>query len=203
MYSFNEVLGISADGFKAKRAIMIANQTTTAAARERLFFALWPDPATRAALEGLQSAVSGVVMPPAKLHLTMAFLGQRPQAEWGALQALLAALPAAAPTLELDCWGYFSGQRIAWAGMRAPPPALLALRAELMRALAAARLAPAFEHDRFRPHVTLARKADAAPLAPFAPIRWHAGQLVLAASPAAGGGYRVLATRRLAPDRDD
>lgn len=180
---------------------MIANrtdQTTTTAARERLFFALWPDPATRAALARLQSGVSGIPTAPAKLHLTMAFLGQRPQAEWAALQALLETVTAGAPTLELDCGGYFSTQRIAWAGMRAPPPALLALRAELMGALDAARLAPAFEHDRFRPHVTLARKADAAPPMPFAPNHWQSGQLVLAASPAAGG-YRILATRQLEP----
>ncbi|MEC5163781.1 MULTISPECIES: RNA 2',3'-cyclic phosphodiesterase [unclassified Janthinobacterium] len=171
---------------------------TTATRQHRLFFALWPDPATRAALARLQQGVAGKPSAPAKLHLTMAFLGQRPDADLAPLCAILQAVAAPAMTLELDCYGHFSGQRIAWAGMGAPPAALLALRAELMRLLAQAGFAPEFEHDRFRPHVTLARKAPApaAPPPAFAPLRWRADELVLAAS-TGPDGYHVIGARRL------
>ncbi len=169
----------------------------TATGQHRLFFALWPDPATRAALARLQQGLAGSPTAPQKLHLTMAFLGQRADADLAALGAILAQVPARAMTLELDCVGHFSGQRIAWAGMQAPPAALLALRAELMRLLAAGGFAPQFEQDRFRPHVTLARKAPAPAGSVFAPLRWRADELVLAASPGADGGYRIVGSRKL------
>src|SRR5437667_76833 len=44
----------------------------------RLFYALWPDAATRAALTRLQLAVRGRNMRPENFHLTLAFLGEQP-----------------------------------------------------------------------------------------------------------------------------
>jgi 2'-5' RNA ligase len=168
-----------------------------ALARQRLFFALWPDPATRAALLRRQAGVHGTATAPDQLHLTLAFLGWQPAAALPALRALLEQVPAAPLALELDTWGHFGGPRIAWAGMRAAPPALLALQAELVRRLTAQQLLPP-QSAPFRPHVTLARHADAAPTAPFAPLRWLAGEMVLAESSGTGAPYRMVATRRLA-----
>ncbi len=182
-------------------AVIIANpgeEMATATRRPRLFFALWPDPATRAALARLQTGLAGRPLAAHKLHLTMAFLGQRGAADLAPLGAILARVEAAAATLEFDRLDYFSGQRIAWAGMGTAPPALAELRAALMRELAAEGYAPAFERDRFRPHVTLARQAP--PLAPaaIAPLRWRADALVLAASEGNEAPYRILAARKLA-----
>lgn len=169
----------------------------TALAQQRLFFALWPDPATRAALLRLQQGVSGAATAPDQLHLTLAFLGWQPAAALPALRALLEQVPAAPLALELDTWGHFRGPRIAWAGMRAAPPALLALREELVQRLTAQQLLPP-QSAPFRPHVTLARHAEAAPAAPFAPLRWLADELVLAESCGTTGAYRIVAARRLA-----
>lgn len=169
----------------------------TAVERHRLFFALWPDPATRAALARLQHGVRGAATAPDKLHLTLAFLGWQPAAALPALRALLEQVPAAPMTLQLDTGGHFSGPRIAWVGMRSAPPALLALREELMRRLTEQQLLPP-QTAPFRPHVTLARRADAGPAAPFAPLRWLAGDMVLAESSGTAGPYRIVAARRLA-----
>lgn len=163
----------------------------------RLFYGLWPDAATRAAFAALQADVGGTPSRPGKLHLTMAFLGQRDAREVPALQAILDEVPASAMTLCFDHFSFFSKAQLSWAALRETPPTLLALRAQLMQRLACAGLASAFEHDRFTPHVTLARKAGPPPKAPFAPLVWQARQLVLVESVKSSGDYHILASREL------
>lgn len=179
---------------------MIANHGSdmkNLSAQSRLFYGLWPDPATRSALAALQAAVGGTPSRPDKLHLTMAFLGQRAASDLPMLTSILQTLPAQAMHLCFDHYSHFPKAELSWAALRQAPPELLALRAQLMAQLAAAGLAPAFEHDRFTPHVTLARKAGPPPAAPFAPVTWHATQLVLVESVKSSGDYHVLASREL------
>lgn len=165
----------------------------------RLFYALWPDAATRTALAAWQASLGGKPTRADKLHLTLAFLGQRPAGELPALLALLDTLPARAMALEFDHVGHFPRLAIAWAGLRQPSPALLALRTACMGTLAAQSLAPRFEHDRFTPHVTLARQAPPLPQAQaYAPVLWQASELVLVESLKSSGDYRILARRTLA-----
>ena len=180
---------------------MIANHGSdmkNLSAQPRLFYALWPGPATRGALAALQAAVGGTPSRSDKLHLTMAFLGQREADELPMLKTILATLPARAMTLVFDHYRQFPKAELSWAALRHVPPELLELRAQLMAALAAAGLAPAFEHDRFTPHVTLARKAGPPPAQPFVPVSWHATQLVLVESVKSNGDYHLLASRELA-----
>lgn len=166
---------------------MIAKQPA-----HKLFFALWPDAATRQALVRLQQPVHGRLIPPDKLHLTMAFLGQQPAEALPALQAILAASTMPALELHIDCYGYFTRPRIAWAGMTAPPEALLAAQAELMARLEAAGFSAA-THGAFKPHVTLAREANEAPaLFGAAPVVWKVGGLALVES-MPDGAYVPLA----------
>lgn len=165
--------------------------------QHRLFFALWPDPATRLALTRLQGALGGKPTPAEKLHLTLAFLGLQPDGALPALHRLLESVPARPMRLQLDAYGHFHGPRIAWAGMRDAPPALLALHDALMEEVAALGLLLP-DRSGFRPHVTLARNAVAAPATPFAPLPWLANEMVLVESSSATGRYQVLAARRLA-----
>ena len=97
---------------------MIAKQPA-----HKLFFALWPDEAARQAMVRLQQPVRGRLIPPEKLHLTMAFLGQQPAEALPLLLDILHAVELPPLTLEIDCYGYFKRPQIAWAGMRGPPPA--------------------------------------------------------------------------------
>ena len=136
---------------------MIAKQPA-----HKLFFALWPDAAARQAMACLQQPLRGRLIPPEKLHLTMAFLGQQPADALPALRAILHDAQVPPLSLEIDCYGYFRRPRIAWAGMRAPPPALLAAQADLMARLETAGFSAA-THGEFKPHVTLAREAPDAP----------------------------------------
>lgn len=168
----------------------------------RLFFALWPDEATRSALAGLlPPGQSGAGRPtaPENLHLTLAFLGMQPAQVLPALEQVLQAIAFPELRLQLDRYGYFQRARIAWLGMKQPPPALL----QLQRELSAAVMQCGIGHDResaFRPHVTLARNAPAAPRGREPEIVWQAPQLALVQSTTTPRGpiYQVLAQR--APD---
>lgn len=169
---------------------MIANPLPEQPDR-KLFFALWPDARTRAALTRLQEPVAGRLTPPDKLHLTMAFLGPQPISRVPALLDILAGIALPPMRLQLDCYGYFTRPRIAWAGMRDVPRPLLDVQGALMRRLEEQGFSPA-THSEFRPHVTLAREAKAAPPQDVTePVLWEVKELALVES-TAGGLYLPL-----------
>jgi RNA 2',3'-cyclic 3'-phosphodiesterase len=164
----------------------------------RLFFALWPDDAARSALSALQTSVHGRLVQYENLHLTLAFLGQQPVALLPALKDVLAHVPAAPLQMTMDRIGYFSRNRVAWAGMHEAPDALLALQRELTHALQRHAVALRQEPG-FKPHVTLARDAASPVDLVFEPVVWHAHEIALVQSMTDGNGtrYTVLASRAL------
>jgi 2'-5' RNA ligase len=162
----------------------------------RLFYALWPDDAARAALFALQSQLSGgKPVPSANLHLTLAFLGQQSADLLPALRALPARWADFACELQFDTLGYFRRPKIAWAGMRVAPSALIALQKEVVSALETEGIVLPGEHDNFVPHVSLMRDAVAPSIGEIAPVAWRARGVVLVESvPQPGGSqYRILA----------
>ncbi len=161
----------------------------------KLFFALWPDDAARQALLRLQTPVRGRLIPPERLHLTMAFLGQQPAEALPVLLDILQATHVPPLQLTVDCYGYFKRPRIAWAGMSVVPAGLLAAQAELMARLEAAGFNAA-THGEFKPHITLAREAKEAPAGFSAePVVWDVRRLALVES-MADGRYLPLAENR-------
>jgi RNA 2',3'-cyclic 3'-phosphodiesterase len=164
----------------------------------RLFFALWPDDETRTSLMELQQSMQGRRIPYSNLHLTLAFLGQQPASLLPALEDILTHLPPLAVTLRIDKLGYFSRNRIAWAGMYDVPVTLLTLHEELMHALV--QQGVAFRNQgEFRPHITLARDAVLPADMVFDPIAWRADEIAIVKSVtnAEGAVYEVLASRKL------
>ena len=164
----------------------------------RLFFALWPDDSTRAALAQLQTGMQGRFVPYGNLHLTLSFLGRQPASRLPLLTALMHQLPPAVPILSLDRLGYFPRKRVAWAGMHRVPEALQALHHELQQALRRADI-PFDNQQHFKPHVTLARDASLPPDSGFNAIVWQANRMALVQSTtqASGSSYQVLAARPL------
>jgi RNA 2',3'-cyclic 3'-phosphodiesterase len=166
--------------------------------RLRLFYALWPDEATCSALAQLQLQARGRKTRRQNLHLTLAFLGDQPAAVLPLLQTILRQLPGPAPVLTIDRFGYFAGSRIAWAGMQAVPDELLQLQKTLAQKLEQRGIG----FDRrpvFKPHITLARHAEAPAQQILTPFVWQATQVALVQSGAEGDGslYRVLGSHRL------
>jgi 2'-5' RNA ligase len=159
----------------------------------RLFIALWPTPAVRAALRARRDAIGwpphARVVADERLHLTLHFIGAVPHDVW---PRLLPALRRPCPRIDLELgpvelWRH---GLVVLPAVAVPEP-LLALHVALAGALAG--LGLPVERRPFQPHVTLARRAAGARLPPPGdPLRWHALSYALVNSDSADG-YRVLA----------
>lgn len=127
---------------------------------QRLFFALWPDASTRAALVQAQGAMSecgGQAMHPDDLHVTLAFLGEVAASQITCVQMAAERVQVDAFDMRFTCRGSWSGARVAWVAPNQSPPALQALVQQLWQGLAVCGYRP--EDGPYRPHVTLWRKA--------------------------------------------
>jgi 2'-5' RNA ligase len=150
--------------------------------RHRVFFALWPDDATRAAISRATRQVVGASggRPIAKerFHVTVAFLGELTAAGVDAARAV-PPIAAGAFELELDLVGVWPESKILWLAPSAPPEALLELELRLWERLAPRGFLP--EERVYRPHVTLARRAR--PIeAGVEPVRFQVRDLALVES---------------------
>lgn len=163
---------------------------------QRLFFALWPDDATRHALDRtgkwLHQHWGGRRMRADTLHLTLAFLGNTPTEARDALLPHIDTIRAGAFELALDRPGAWPHNRIGWLGCSEPPAALTDLAEQLRGALRESRTA--FDARPFVPHVTLLRNTPGGAAPACTPVRWRVDSFVLVASrtEADGARYEVI-----------
>jgi len=151
---------------------------------KRLFFALWPDEATREALCDWQR----VCVPKgarkthhADLHLTLHFLGQVPGEKVVDLEVLGANQVPQTFQLTLGHLGRFSRPGVLWAGPENVPQGLKHLHEDLGEGLK--ELGLSVESRPYRPHVTLARKVWELPRGiELPPINWKVRQWALVQS---------------------
>ncbi|HKJ70553.1 MAG TPA: RNA 2',3'-cyclic phosphodiesterase [Gammaproteobacteria bacterium] len=160
--------------------------------KQRLFFALWPDPELQAALAERAREALGERrarrVAAGNLHATLAFLGEVDAQARACAEAAAGRVSAAPFTLSIDRLGYWSRRGLLWAGPDSQPPAVEALAADLGEALAAD---CGFERERrpFRAHVTLARKVAKMPgRVAIEPLAWPVARFVLVASELGPGG---------------
>jgi 2'-5' RNA ligase len=157
----------------------------------RLFLALWPGDAVRDQLRAWRDAWTwprgAAPVHTDKLHVTLHFLGNLPSAR---LPELLDGLQVPFDPFNLQ-FGRAALQRsgIAWLEPHSEPQALLDLHARLSDALLALGLTP--EARAYRPHVTMARRANGAVIPAAGPaIDWAVTHYALVESRA--GAYTVL-----------
>ena len=156
----------------------------------RLFLGLWPSPDVRAQIvqhaDAWQWPSAARRAAPERLHLTLHFLGNVAVERLPALRAGLACAWDGC-TLELDRAEVWPGG-IAVLEASAVPAPLAELHARLGEALL--RLDVPVESRRYRPHVTLARKAQGARAPAAAALRWElASECLLMRSLPGGRGY--------------
>lgn len=156
--------------------------------KRKVFFALWPDDATRLAIyRATSQAVSrSGGRPTAKrnLHITVAFLGV---VDGEGLERAASVPPVETGAFEivLDTLGFWREPRVLWLAAQSVPAELGELEQSLWQGLARQR----FEReDRiYRPHVTLARRARAVE-EEIAPVHWSVSTLTLVESVPIPGG---------------
>lgn len=157
----------------------------TADARQRLFFAIWPDPATRRALASLARAHlapgRGRPVAPENLHLTLEFLGSVDAGFRACAERAAATVSAVTFELVLGRIGHWSRPRVLWSAPEETPDSLVGLVDALRRALVPCGHEP--DHRPYRAHVTLSRKVRGpVPPATHAPIRWPVSEFCLVSS---------------------
>jgi 2'-5' RNA ligase len=148
----------------------------------RVFFALWPDDATRAAISRatreVVQASGGRPIAKDRFHLTVAFLGELTAEGLGVARAV-PPLATGAFDVVLDVAGVWPESRVLWLAPQAPPEALGDLEGALWEALADRGFRA--EERIYRPHVTLARRARPVEAA-IAPVTWRVEDLALVES---------------------
>lgn len=192
--------------------------------RVRLFAAVDPDPPARAAAARAACAAARRLREdgsrrirwtvPERLHVTLRFLGELPEAEVeavrGAFRSPFETGAFAAGTSGLGCFPASGPPRVVWLGIDEGREALAAVRTEIDGRLAAVGLPP--EERRFNAHLTLGRvkgwPARSRPEVVRAlsevqpePSRWPVDRVVLYESRRTRGGarYHALESTPLAP----
>ena len=164
----------------------------------RLFFALWPDDATRDALnrtgKWLHQHWGGRRMRADTLHITLAFLGSTPADQLEALFACADAVQTDAFDLVLDQAGYWRHNRIGWLGATQTPPPYV----EMVGVLNAALRGAGYSVDArpHVPHVTLLRNSVGGAVPECEPVCWPISDFVLVASRRESDGMHYDVIRR-------
>jgi 2'-5' RNA ligase len=168
----------------------------------RLFFALWPDEAARAALlEATRAAIAaagGRAVAAQNLHATLAFLGAVPEQRLDELhhmadQVRRSASARAPLVLQFEWLEHWVRPQILVAVGHATSPAAGALAEALKTATLAAGFSPDLKP--FQAHVTLARKVSRAASAPIGePVAWRfdAFALIESRTEARGPSYSIV-----------
>ncbi|MDD2759025.1 MAG: RNA 2',3'-cyclic phosphodiesterase [Methylomonas sp.] len=162
---------------------------------KRLFFALWPDEATRQQCRKIQRAVRGYGRPvsPNNLHLTLVFLGNVDQERLIAMTKAAADIDAQPITLVFDHLLYWKRPAVVCLGVESIAPTVSLLVSQLTQA--AVRNEIPVDSRPYQPHVTLLRKANTLPAIQIEPLEWRADAfcLVESCSMPTGVEYRVIA----------
>lgn len=164
----------------------------------RVFFAFWPEPDLRAAVDAARNRLfplAGRPVPAGNLHVTAAFLGAVQPARLPGLAALAGPVPPL--TITLDRLEHWPKPRVLVAASTHLTNDLWALVDDLWRRLD--RLGFRRETRPYHPHVTLARDIRSVrPGLPWAPLLWPVASLALVVSEPAPEGvlYRPLAGGR-------
>lgn len=163
----------------------------------RVFFALWPGASQRARLEKIirpeLDRIRGNAGLRANWHLTVVFIGNVAAETVGDLLAASAQIAVEPFELRLDRLSYWRRPRIACLEASRTPAALARLVEEINEAVE--HLGLAAEKRRYRPHLTIARKARSfrsRPLAQPLDLRWQHFELLESRASAEGVRYRPV-----------
>jgi 2'-5' RNA ligase len=172
---------------------------------KRLFFALWPDEATRRQCSMIVESVVGEGLRPVaakNLHVTLLFLGGIDARQETGITAAATAL-SVPPAMELrfDRLSYWRKPGILCLTGRHFDREVAVLAEQL--AAIAVRYGVTVDERPFKPHVTLVRKAKAPAAVEFEPILWRANAFCLVESCSTPDGVEYRVIKRWAGEQPD
>ncbi|MDD4914234.1 MAG: RNA 2',3'-cyclic phosphodiesterase [Methylococcales bacterium] len=164
-------------------------------AMKRLFFALWPNQVIRRQCSRIMARLPEAELRPvaaSNLHVTLLFLGGVNAGQQAAIAADAASLAVSPMRLTFNGLSYWQKPGILCLTSNDFDQQVTRLSEQL--ATIVVRNGVSIDERRFRPHVTLARKARQAFALEFEPIVWRSDDfcLVESCSLADGVEYRVL-----------
>lgn len=164
----------------------------------RLFFALWPDDATREALaHATRKAVrasGGRPVPASNLHATLLFIGSVAAERVAELEQAAEGVPLPSFTLVINRMEHWPKPAVLCATAPLVPAEARTLAATLQRSVAHAGFAP--DVKPFRAHVTVARKVvKPHALGPIHPVHWPIKGFALVESETLAEGSRYTVVR--------
>lgn len=164
---------------------------------KRLFFALWPNDRQRDQLRNAISPVAKLVEGQAvyrgSWHITLAFIGEFPEEQIPALQEAVRAVRVEPFRLRFDRAEFWPRPKVAVLAAQTVPAELERLVESLNIVLTDAGVLT--ESRRFRPHITIVRKArnfETQRLAQAAMVEWTDFELVESVSGPGGPTYVPL-----------
>lgn len=157
---------------------------------KRLFFAIWPDDASRRQLDELNHRIElpGRKLIPDNLHITLVFLGNVDDQTAMAVQQRAAKIKARPFTLIFDELDFWRRPRVLCLTCRRQPKEIYALVNALTEMVEA--FPVNLDKRAYRAHVTLARKAQQRPDIDFEPVRIEASRFALVQSVSTERGVR-------------
>jgi len=162
---------------------------------KRLFFALWPDDATR---EQCVKITQSICIGDAKavirsnLHITLLFLGNIDSGKEAIIRQEAATIYVPKFSLKFDQLNFWQKLKVLCLTASEFNPKLITLVESLSNL--AKKLEIVIDKRPFTPHITLVKKAKGIVLQKFDPIIWHSGSfcLVESCSQINGVEYRVI-----------
>lgn len=161
----------------------------------RLFYALIPDEQTKDDLQRWQSHVTGKKTPRENLHMTLFFLGNQRRNHLAAFKRFIDRIAFVPFEIRLDTMGYFPKIGLSWIGPQQLPFPLERLYQDTHEFLVPAYLKG--KKEKYRPHITLARRSLQPGVKMDSPVIWRVNRLVLMQSvlsnePGRHAEYRIL-----------
>lgn len=164
---------------------------------QRVFFALWPDDATRETIDGFTrdavAACGGHPIAPENFHMTLRFIGHADAGAMSRMRKAAERVRTEPLRFKLDQLGFWPEPAVFWLGCRKATDPLLRLVVNLNTELGSEGFL--VETRPFKPHVTLARSAHHAPeSALLESVEWVSDKFVLVGSRTDedGATYTVL-----------
>lgn len=162
---------------------------------KRLFFALWPDEATRAKIDQLNQSLlckNLKKVRPDNLHVTLAFMGRVDEQTEQKIRQSIPSIIANSFTILFDQLTSWSDAGVLCLTSHKQPLQIIDLVEQLK--IVIEEQGVELDNRPYTAHVTLARKALPNPTILLAPISWHAISfaLVESVSTARGVEYQVL-----------